>query len=140
MLHKKRKLSTIFFCCYQTVEVLSPQQYEYGNNWTIFWLFIYLNVYSKIIMIGDLRKVTLQERVKNNNNQLYANIYNRLLSKPRLIHNLTTLVGFYTKWLFLRHHTNSMSAIPQMLAIQFWPNYKGFWDYSLEYCRCILAI
>ena len=48
-------------------------------------------------MIGDLRKVTLQERVKNNNNQLYANIYNRLLSKPRLIHNLTTLVGFYSK-------------------------------------------
>ena len=43
-------------------------------------------------MIGDLRKVTLQEQVKNDNNQLYANIYNRILPKPRLIHNLTTLV------------------------------------------------
>ena len=75
-------------------------------------------------MIGDFSKVILQERVKNNSNQLCANIYNRLLPKHRLIHNLPlAFVGFYRKmtlhtphyhWDYLLFYTTICSRVFQL--------------------------
>ena len=57
----------------QTVEVWTP--WLSGNDWTIFCVFIYLFVHSKIIVIVDMRKVVLQERVKNAGVQLFTKEY-----------------------------------------------------------------
>ena len=131
MLHKKENQA-------QSSSVVI-RQHAYGNNWSVFWLFICLDIYSKIIMIGDLRKDALQERVKNNNNQLFANIA-KTSTHPQFnslswgLHKMTLPTPHYHCY-----HTNSMSAIPQMLPIRFWPNYKGFWYYSLKYSRCMYS-
>ena len=57
------------------------------------------------------------------------------LSKPQP--NLNTRLGLTIKWLCTPTHTNSMSAISQLLLTRFWWNFKGrfLWTFR-TYSNC----